>query len=484
MSLKQKTVSGSFWTFLELGASKGISLLVQIILARLLTPADFGLVAMIMIFIVIGQAIVDSGMNASIIRTKDADNSDYSTVFFVNVSFALVIYGLIFLAAPFVAQFYNQPKLVELLRVIGLVIPIQSFYSIHKTILTKKMDFKTQVLIGLPANVFGGVVAIICALNGFSYWSLAILQIFQFSFMLLFYWIFGSWKPSFVFSKEKFNKHIRFGYKLTITSLLHTFFDELYTIIIGKKFSESTVGLYNRAYTFQNLPTFIFARAVNRVTYPLFSELQNDNVRLKEAYKNISLIVLVIYSTVMFSLFFCAEEFIFVVLGEKWVKAIPMFKILCLAGILKPFIEYHYNIINAKGKSSLVLNNMVLGRLFMLLGTLFFMQFGLTPMLYFLILNTLVLYLIFSFSGGKEIGYPLLYQLRDIIPVIVLTLLVSFCIKWCVSYLGSFISMNMYSFLIIYGCLNTFAIMTIGYLLGFKSVHQILLFLKDRIKKK
>ncbi len=419
MSLKQKAVKGTAWAFLEQVSLKGVNFFVQILLARILLPEDFGLIAMMTIFITIGYAVVDSGMAQSLIRTKDANQGDFSTVFFLNVAVSVFFYLFIYLVAPAIAKFYDKPELVSLLRVFGLVIPIKSFMMVQKSILTKKLNFKKQMLIQTPSLLISGVLGIYLAKALQNAWALVYMQLCFVSLMTLLFWIFTSWRPKMILDINKLKVHFNFGYKLTLNSLVNAFFAEIYNIVIGKYFSASMLGLYNRAHTFQFLPGFIVARTINRVTYPLFSEIQNENERLKSAYKKITLQIMLLFTPIMVFFFYMSEEFIVFLLTEKWIEASPFLKILAIGGITFPISAYNWNILNAKGRSDLVLKVNLIAKGITVFGLFIALPFGIMTLVYSRVLTSLISLSLFCIYSGKYINYSIFEQYKDLAPIII-----------------------------------------------------------------
>ena len=426
MSLKQRAIKGTFWSFTEQLSVKGINFIVQIFLARLLAPKDFGLIAMMTIFITIGSAIVGGGMTQSLIRTPKANDRDFSTVFYINIVVSFFVYGVIYIVAPYIAGFYSQPLLNDLVRVYSLVIPIKAFMAVQNTILIKQMDFKTLVFIQTPSILISGIIAIYLAHKNFGAWALVYMQIIQAILMTLQYWFYSEWKPKLIFDKTKFYGHFNFGYKLTLNTFLNSFFNELYNIIIGRHYTSATLGLYNRAYTFQNLPGFIFARALNKITYPLFSEFQKDNKTLKSIYKDITSQMMVIYTPIMVFFMYMSESFLGFLLTDKWLEAAPFLTILSIAGLSFPIQSYNYNILKAKGKSGEVLKLNTISKALTIIGILVVLPYGIYPLVIFQSLMGIVTLLLFAYSTGIVINYSVIHQLRDLLPIVLISILCGF----------------------------------------------------------
>lgn len=422
MSLKDKALTGFLWTFIDQFATKGISIVVQIILARLLLPEDFGLVAMVAVFLAVGNALVDSGMTQSLIRTKNPDEEDYSTVFFMNVIVSLFIYSCIYINSPIIADFYEEPRLINIIRVYSLSIIIKSFAGVQITHFTRLMDFKTQTLVQAPSLIVGGVVGVAMAYLDQGVWAIVGMKITQDLLSTIQYFIHSDWFPKLLFNKEKLKTHFDFGYKVTLASLLGAIFDESYNILIGKYFSSKILGFYNRAYTFQNIPSFLFSRSLSRVVFPTFSELQDDNKALKNALSKIMRQSMFLLTPIMVTLICIAEPLFRFVLTEKWLPAVPMFQILCVVGLFYPLRSYNIHVLRAKGFSGLILRITFFEKAITIIGIFIFIGMGVFPLLIFQAANTLLMLAINSYYSGKFINFSIKKQLVEITPVLALNL--------------------------------------------------------------
>src|SRR5690606_15123247 len=316
MSLKKKAVNGVMWTFAQQFSVQIINFAVQIILARLLSPEIFGLIAMLTIFISIGQSLMDGGMTNSLIRTKNPDQLDYSTVFVTNFIVSFGIYIIVFLLAPLIADFYNQDILKNVLRVFSLTFVIRSFVAVHVAKLTKEMNFKTQMKLQIPSTIVGAIVGIVMAYMGYGVWSLVWLNLTQTIVFTIQNWLFIKWRPTLVFDKERFKYHFNFGYKLTLSGLLDTIYLNLYPIVIGKYFSATRVGFFNQAETMRRFPVQQLASVVDKVTYPLFSNIETD-IELKGVYKKTMKLALLITVPMMMILIIMAKEVFLFLFVEK-----------------------------------------------------------------------------------------------------------------------------------------------------------------------
>lgn len=423
MSLRSKTISGVIWTTLQRFSVQFINLFVQIILARLLMPEDFGLIAMIQIVITLGQTLMDSGMTSSLIRTKNPDIIDYSTVFYTNLGASIFIYIVVFATAPFVASFFEEVLLTDLIRFYAISFIIQAFSSVQMARLTKQMEFKLQMLLQLPATLIGGICGVAMAYTGYGVWSLVGLNLTMTTVLAILLWIKSEWRPSLIFDWSRFKVHLNFGYKLTISSLLTNLYAESYALIIGKFFSSSQLGLYKQANSLRMFPVSNVTSALMKVTYPVFSEVQDDNVRLKNIYKKITFLVFFTTTPIMLISIIIAEPLFRFLLTEKWLPAVPYFKILCIAAIFYPISMYSLNIITAKGLSGLHLKLEALKKAISFIVLLSLLKFGIYGVVIAAGLSMLIHASVNAYYSGKLINYPLIEQVRNLIPITLISVI-------------------------------------------------------------
>jgi O-antigen/teichoic acid export membrane protein len=396
-------------------------------------PAEFGLIGMITIFMGLGRTLIDGGLTSSLIRTDNPDQRDYSTVFFINLLGSIVIYIIIFISSPYIARFYDNLILESIVKVYSLTFIINAFANVQQTKLTKKMDFKLLLTIQVPSIICGGILGIVLAYKGFGVWSLVYMNLFQSLLSTLQLWFRSCWRPSLVFDRQKFHYHFNFGYKLTISGILDTTYNNAYNIIIGKFFSAAHLGFYTRSQSLMQLPVQNISTALNKVTYPIFSSIQNDNLKLKGAYKRLMQQVVFWLAPAMIYLGLIAEPLFNLLLGEKWMPAVPYFKILCAVGIMYPLNAYNLNILNVKGRSDLFLKLEVIKKIIITIGIACAVPFGIYGLLYFQLLFSVIAYLINTWYSGNMINYRVSEQLKDIVPEILLAATIGL-ITWALDY--------------------------------------------------
>lgn len=427
-SLRQSGKSGVLWSFLIQGGTQVINFVVTVLLARLLLPEEFGLIGMIAVFMAISRALLDGGFVSSLIRTKNADNIDYSTVFFVNLISSVILYGILFFTAPLIAAFYQKAILVDLVRVLGLILIINAFSLVQSAKLNKALRFKTQFKLQLPSLIISAGISIWMAYNHFGVWSLVAKDLIYAFLATIQLWWYGKWIPSFIFDKEKFRYHFNFGYKLSLTQVINTSFDNLYNVVIGKYFSAAQLGYFTRARSLEQLPTGFFYNAFNRVFYPLLAKISDDDAQLKHYYSQLMRIIVFVVTPTLVYLGVIAEPLFRWLLTEKWLPAVPYFQILLISGIFYPIHKYNLNICYLKGRSDLVLRLSMLHNSLLLVGALSAIWLGIYGLLYSLVIVTILITIINSFVSGRLISYDLKSQFLDLLPILLLNTLLGLTI--------------------------------------------------------
>lgn len=412
MSLKKQAISGVIWTFAQQFSVQIINFGVQIILARLLMPEDFGLIAMLTVFISIGQMLMDGGMTSSLIRTKNPDQLDYSTVFVTNFIVSIGIYLLTFAAAPFIASFYDQEALKNILRVYALTFVIRSFVAVHVAKLTKEMNFKTQMKLQVPSTTVGASVGVVMAYLDYGVWSLVWLNLTETIVFTIQNWIFIKWKPSFVFNKRRFKYHFNFGYKMTLSGLLDTIYNDAYRIVIGKFFSPVALGYYYQADSMRLFPVKQLGKVLEKVTYPLFSNIKDD-IQLKKANKETMRLVLFIIVPIMMISIINGQELFLTLFGERWLPAVPYFQILAFASIVRPITQYNLNVLKVKGRSELILKLEVYKKITGFVAIVIALPLGLNTLVITYVIVYYLMNLINMYYSGKLINYSVKEQIVD-----------------------------------------------------------------------
>ena len=428
MSLKQKTISGLKWSFADNFVNQGLQFVFGIILARLLSPKEFGLVGMLTIFIAISQSFIDSGFSHALIRKNKCTNEDYSTVFFYNLGIGLLFYLLLFLFSGAIGNFYHEPILTLMIKVLGVNIIISSLSVIQKTILTKNINFKLQTNISIISSVSSGVIGIVMAYYGWGVWSLVWKNVAQNIINSALLWFWNGWRPAFVFKVKAFRELFGFGSKLLVSGLIDTTFTNIYYLVIGKFFSAAELGFYTRADQFKNVISQNITTTIQRVSYPVLATFQEDNVKLKERYKRLIKTTMYISFVLMIGLAAVAKPFVLILIGAKWEASVIYLQLLCFAGALYPLHALNLNILNVKGRSDLFLKLEIIKKAFDIPIILIGIVFGIKAMIIGMILGSTNAYFINSYYSAQLISYPVREQFIDILPSLVVSLVVGACV--------------------------------------------------------
>lgn len=419
-SLKNKAAKSVMWSAVERFSVQGIQFILTIIIARLVSPSDYGLIAMLGIFLAIAQTFIDSGFSNALIQKQDRTETDFSTVFYFNIVVGVVVYLLLYLCSPFIASFYNEPKLDLITKVVGLNLIISSFSVVQRAKLTIALNFKLQAVTSLIAVIISGAVGVYMASVDYGVWAIIFQTLLNNFFNTLLLWILTKWMPRICFSWRSFKKLFGFGSKLLLSSLLHTIYTNLYSIVIGKKFAATDLGYYNRAYTMAYFPSGNISEILTRVIYPVQCNIQNDNERLKHSYFQYLRISTYIIFPLMTGLCVLAKPFIVLVLTEKWLPAVPLLQIMCVAYMWNPIMVINYSIVNAKGRSDYNLQAEIIKKIISIIILIATIPFGITIMCYGLILYSFCDMYITSHYVFKVIQCSLYSQLKSISSILFL----------------------------------------------------------------
>lgn len=353
--LKQKTKIGIIWNILEKVAVQGIGFILNIILARLLTPNDYGIVGMLTIFLTFSNVFIDSGFSRALIQKQDRTENDYSTVLIFNIVISIIIYIILFFASPAIAQFYKTPELLQLQRVFFLVIILNSLTVVQNAQLQINVDFKHIAIINSFSVILSGIIAIVAAYNGLGPFALVIQTLSKALISAIMFWIIGKWVPKTGFSKKSFKNLFGFGSKLLVSGLLSTTITNVYNLVIGKVYNPASLGYYTRAQQFPEITSGTIASVLNTTTFPLMSSLQNNKDELANTLKKLIKMTSMIVFPAMIGLACLSEPIILVLLGEKWLPASNLLFWISLSYIFTPLSILNMNVLNAIGRSDLFL---------------------------------------------------------------------------------------------------------------------------------
>ena len=415
-SLKKKTVRGTFWSAVDNIANQGVTFLVGLVLARLLTPHEYGLIGYIMILVAVFNSIVDSGFSNALIRKKDAGETDYSTAFIFNLAVSLVmVAAMVLVAVPF-SRFFKEPQLVPLVRVMSVIVVINALALIQRTRLVKSVDFKTQTKASLISSVSSGAVGLAMAFGGLGVWSLVGQQISRQLINTVCLWILNRWTPSWRFSWSSFRELFGFGWKLLVSGLIDTVWKEIYQLVIGKFYSTSTLGQYTRGKQFSDIFSSNMTSIVQRVSYPVLSSIQDERERMREGYRKIIRTTMLASFVLLFGLSAVAESLLTVLIGPRWLEAAHYLQIICFAASLYPLHAINLNMLQVQGRSDLFLKLEIVKKIIAVGPLLLGIFIGIDWMLWGSLATSIIAYFLNARYSGTLIGYPIRAQIKDILP--------------------------------------------------------------------
>lgn len=436
-SLKQKAAKGILWSTVERFSVQGVQFVIMIVMARLLTPYDYGIIGMLAIFIAVAQSLIDSGFSQALIRKQDRTDVDNNTVFYFNIVVSALLYLILYVSAPFVADFYDTPQLCPVMRVVCLGIFFNSFAVVQRALLTIRIDFKTQAKAALTAAVTSGIVGIAMAWHGFGVWSLVTQQLLNLGVNTVLLWLLSKWRPRLVYSWRSFHELFAFGSKLLASGLLDTVYRNIYPIVIGKLFSASSLGHYTRAHQFSEFPSQNINGIIQRVTYPILCEIQNDDVRLAGIYRRFLKLSAFVVFPLMIGLSSVAKPFVNIMLGMQWDFCGQLLQIICFAMMWYPIHAINLNLLQVKGRSDLFLKLEIIKKVLGVAVLCATAPFGLVVMCYGQIFSSLVSLVINTYYTGKLINVGFVRQMRDLLPTTVLCLVMFALILSVNHFIGS-----------------------------------------------
>ncbi len=413
-SLKDKTIKGTLWSGIDNVAQLGMSFVVSIVLARLLTPDDYGLLGIILIFSSVCTALINAGFTTALIRKPDTNDDDYNTSFIVNMGMSIALYILIYIFSPAIADFFGRTEVCRLTRVVSLGMVIGALSLVQQTRLTKQIDFKTQTKITLVASLTSGGIGIAGALDGIGVWALVIQSLSAQVIRTVMLWVYDKWLPSFGFSSKSFHELFGFGWKMMVVAMLDSLWKELYQVVVGKFYNPSTLGQYTRSKQFSQLFSSNLSTVIQRVTYPVLSNIQDDKERMVAAYRRIIKVTMFVTSISMFFLGAISEPLLYCLIGAKWHEAATYLPLICIAGSLYPLHAINLNMLQVQGRSDLFLVLEVIKKIIALAPLLIGALVGIIPMLYANLITTIIAYFLNSYYSGRFLGYSSWMQIKDI----------------------------------------------------------------------
>ena len=435
MSEKRKTVtSNMLWRFFERTGAQGVTFIVSIVLARLLDPTVYGTVALVSVFTVIMQVFVDSGMGNALIQKKDADDLDFSSVFYFNIIMCTALYLAMFFAAPLIAGFYRRPELVPLIRVLSLTLVISGVKNIQQAYVSRNMLFKRFFFSTLGGTVGAAVIGIWMAYRGYGVWALVAQNLFNTTVDTIILWITVKWRPKRMFSLERLKGLFSYGWKLLISSLIETGYQELRSLLIGKKYTSADLAFYNKGETY---PKHIIANinsSINSVLFPTLSKEQDDKTRVRNMTSRAIKISTYIMAPLMIGLAFISEPLVRLLLTEKWLPCVPFMRIFCVTYLFYPINTANLAAISAMGRSDIFLKLEIIKKVIGLTAIFITVNISVLAMGYSLLVTCILCQMINAWPNRRLLDYKYTDQMKDILPNILLAVFMGGCV-YCVSLL-------------------------------------------------
>lgn len=468
---KQKALTGVVWSSIQRFGVMAITFVSNIILARLLSPDDFGCIGMLMIFISLSTSFIDGGFGSALIQKKEPTNQDYSTIFYWNIFLSLLLYGVLYASSPFIASFYKIPILSDVLKVQGVILFFNALSIVQQNQLRKNLEFKKLAIVNITSAVLSLGVAIVFAYKGYGVWALVAQQITLSVINSVMFWIVGKWKPDFVFSWNSFKELFSFGGFMLMSQLLGTLSNEIQGLLVGRRFNAATMGLYTQAFRLEGSAATATSSIIDQVTYPILASYQDDRAKFLSALKRFIQIPAYICSLVMMIMIVVAKPLIILLYSSKWVDCVPYFQILCTAGLAVCLQGSANNAIAAIGKSKVFFVWTIIKRsLTIILCVIGITIGGMYGLLWACVAGAWSVYFINAYLVSKHIGYAFYKQLLDILPFIIISLIIGFTVY----FIGSLLPWNMFTVAILELILCVMLYLLVSKTLRIEAYHYLL----------
>lgn len=427
-NIKSKTVSGLFWRFMERCGAQGVNLIVQIVLARLLTPEAYGTIAIVSVFINILQIFVDSGMGNALIQKKNADDLDFSSVFYFNMLTCFMLYGIMFLVAPFISKFYNNPELTPIIRVVSLVLVISGLKNVQQAYVSRTMQFKRFFFATLGGTIVAAIVGIGMAYAGYGVWALVAQNLVNQIIATFVLWFTVRWRPKLLFSFSRLKDLISYGWKLLVSALIDTVYINIRQLIIGKMYSSTDLGLYNKGQQLTYTVINNINVSIDSVLFPALSSEQDDRERVKVITRRSIKTSSYIIWPLMMGMAMVAEPFVELFLTHKWIDVVPFIRVFCISYAFYPIHTANLNAIKAIGRSDLFLKLEIIKKTVGMAVLFATMWSGPLAMAYGVLVAGIISQIINSWPNRKLLGYSYIEQMKDILPYIIISIIMGGCV--------------------------------------------------------
>ena len=439
MRLHKSIFKGLLWNLTDNFSVRIIQFISEVYMARILSPSDYGLMGMLLIFTVLSDTIMNGGFSTALIQKVDRTDTDTATAFYFNIGVSILLYGCLFFSAPAIAAFYKAPILEDLVKVAAIPFVINALFLVQRTYLTIQMDFKRLAKISVIAALIKGITGILMAYGGWGVWAIAWSNVVGVFVSCLLFWRHSVWKLSFHFSMQSFRELFGFGSKLMLSGILNTLGSNLYTLVIGKRFASTELGYYTRASSYSSLPSMTLTGVLSRVTFPMLSQIQNEDERLTHVYRQLLRLSAFVVFPLMTGIALLAHPLIALILTIKWLPCMEYMQILCFALMLYPIHALNLNLLQVKGRSDLFLRLEIFKLILSFSVLMIAIPYGIRTLCIGEVISSFIAWGINAYYTGKLIGVNFLRQLLDLCPTIIYVGLMSSCIYVILQFIESYI---------------------------------------------
>lgn len=474
-NLKGKTKKGLYWSFFNQFSNYGMNFIVGIVMARLLSPSDFGITALPAVFMAIASTIQDGGLANALIRKKEVTNKDLSTTFYYSICLGVVLYFTLFLSAPLIADFYHTPILVSLIRVTAIGFLYSPLITPQNILLRRRLDFKILTKISLVTRVFGATVGIVMAYVGYGVWSLVISNLLAGMFTLLIAWLVVRWLPKYGWSKESFKYLWGYGNKIMFSAIIENLYSNIAPVFIGKYYSPAQLGIYNRAQGYASMPSQNITGAINNVSFPVLSKMQDDTEKLAYNYRRMLRLSAFVIFPIMLMLSALARPLVITMITEKWEHSIIFLQIMCFSMMWYPIHAINLNLLMVKGRSDLFFRLEIIKKITGISILLITLPMGLVPFCYGGIFSSMVALIINTYYTGKLIHIGYIKQMKDLLPIFSLSMFV-----WIVIHISNYFISNYIVQLIVGGSVGLIVYLGFAFLFRFDELNDVKYLLKRK----
>lgn len=479
MSKKESVLTNFIWRFAERCGAQVVQFIVSIVLARLLTPENFGTVALILVIAKIFQVFVDSGLGNALIQKKDADDLDFSSVFWFNVVWCFVLYGLIFVCSPAIARFYKDVSLVPIIRVLCITVIISGLKNVQQAYVSRTLQFRKFFFATLGGTIVSAVVGIGLAYAGFGVWSIVAQKLVNLTIDTLVLWVTVRWRPKFIFSFDRLKGLVSYGWKLLASALMDTVYTNLRQLVIGRLYTSADLAYYNQGVKFPEIISTNINTSIDSVLLPIMSQEQNDSARVKAMTRRAITVSTYIMAPIMMGLAFSADTVVRLVLTDKWIECVPFMRVFCFTFMFYPIHTANLNAIKALGRSDLFLKLEMAKKIVGMILLISTMWFGVKAMAYSMLISSLTSQVINTWPNRQLLRYGYLEQIRDILPSILLAICMGICV-WFAGILPLSLTMKLAVQVLVGVCVYVFA----SILFRIEQFNYLLGIFVSRIKKK